>query len=243
MDDIKKIMSGKNAFVIRMNQIVDFLKSEGIPLEKLHAIEIFGGIGKTDVVLAKNVKTFEIWEIDQKLKPQLEKSFPNSEIKICDSIDILNKSQKIRKFDLVLIDNPMNVFGIKKNSFEYCEHFDVIKNIPKLMDKEVIVIFLVNKKPFFFKKLKKENTLWRKRRQQFYGNVNTNDMSVEFLTSFYTELFRNMGLITIFSNIIPRHSPHLDYFIFMLRKNENQNENSLKTLDWLSLDPLFSRNQ
>ena len=136
MDDIKKIMSGKNAFVIRMNQIVDFLKSEGIPLEKLHAIEIFGGIGKTDAVLAKNVKSFEIWEIDQKLKPQLEKSFPNSEIKICDSIDVLNKSQKIRKFDLVLIDNPMNVFGIKKNSFEYCEHFDVIKNIPKLMDKE-----------------------------------------------------------------------------------------------------------
>ena len=37
MDDIKKIMSGKNAFVIRMNQIVDFLKSEGIPLEKLHS--------------------------------------------------------------------------------------------------------------------------------------------------------------------------------------------------------------
>jgi len=29
----------------------------------------------------------------------------------------------------------------------------------------------------------------------------------------------------------------------MLRKNEKQNENSLKTLDWLSLDPLFSRNQ
>ena len=241
MDDIKKIMSSKNAFVIRMNQIVDFLKSEGIPLEKLHAIEIFGGIGKTDAILAKNVKAFEIWEIDQKLKPQLVKIFPNAKIKICNSVDILNKSQKIRKFDLILIDNPMNVFGIKKNSFEYCEHFDVIKNIPKLMDKEVIVIFLVNKKPFFFKKLKKENTLWRKRRQQFYGNVNTNDMSVEFLTSFYRELFRNMGLITIFSNIIPRHSPHLDYFIFMLRKN--QNENSLKTLDWLSLDPLFSRNQ
>ena len=91
----------------------------------------------------RNVKTFEIWEIDQKLKPQLEKSFPNAKIKICNSIEILNKSQKIRKFDLILIDNPMSVFGIKKNSFEYCEHFDVIKNIKKLIDKEAIVIFLV----------------------------------------------------------------------------------------------------
>ena len=241
MDDIKKIMSSKNAFVIRMNQIVDFLKSEGIPLEKLHAIEIFGGIGKTDAVLAKNVKSFEIWEIDQKLKPQLEKSFPNSEIKICDSIEILNKSQKIRKFDLVLIDNPMNVFGIKKNSFEYCEHFDVIKNIEKLIDKEAIVIFLVNKKPFFSKKLKKKNILWRKRRHEFYGNVDTNNMSVQFLTSFYTELFMSLGLMTIFVNSIPRHNPHLDYFIFLLRKNHKPNKDSLKTMDWVSLYPLLSK--
>ena len=239
MDDIKKIMSSKNAFVIRMNQIVDFLKSEGIPLEKLHAIEIFGGIGKTDTVLAKNVKSFEIWEIDQKLKPQLEKSFPNSEIKICDSIEILNKSQKIRKFDLVLIDNPMNVFGIKKNSFEYCEHFDIIKNIDKLVDKEAIVIFLVNKKPFFSKKLKKKNILWRKRRHEFYGNVDTNNMSVQFLTSFYTELFMSLGLMTIFVNSIPRHNPHLDYFVFLLRKNYKQNNDSLKTVDWISLYPLL----
>ena len=243
MEDIKKIISSKNIFTLRMNHVFDFLKSEGVPLEKLRAIEVFGGIGKTDVVLAKNVKMFEIWEIDEKLKPQLEKSFPNAKIKICDSIEILNKTKKIQKFDLVLIDNPMSVFGTKKNSFEYCEHFDIIKNIGKFMDKQAIVIFLVNKKPFFSNKLKKKNMLWRKRRQLFYGNVDANNMSVQFLTSFYKELFRNMGLITIFSNIIPRHNPHLDYFIFMLRKNENQHENSLKTLDWISLDPLFSRNQ
>ena len=241
MDDIKKIMSSKNAFVIRMNQIVDFLKSEGIPLEKLHAIEIFGGIGKADVVLAKNVKTFEIWEIDQKLKPQLEKSFPNAKIKICNSIKILNKSQKIGKFDLILIDNPMSVFGTKKNSHEYCEHFDIIKNIENLIDKEAIVIFLVNKKPFFAKKLKKRNILWRKRRQEFYGNVDTNNMSVQFLTSFYTELFRNIGFATIFTNFIPRHNPHLDYFVFKLRKNDVQYGDSLKTMDWVSLYPLLSK--
>jgi len=189
------------------------------------------------------VKTFEIWEIDQKLKPQLEKRFPNSKIKICDSIEILKNSQKIRKSDLILIDNPMSVFGMEKNSVGYCEHFDVIKNIEKLIDKEAIVIFLVNKKPFFSKKLKKKNILWRKRRQEFYGKVDTNNMSIQFLSSFYTELFRSIGLNTIFSNIIPRHSPHLDYFIFMLRKNKNQHKNSLKTLDWISLAPLFPRNQ
>ena len=239
MEDIRKIILTKNMFTLRMNHIVNFLKSEGVPLEKLHAIEIFGGIGKTDAVLTKNVKTFEIWEIDQKLKPQLEKSFPNAKIKICNSIEILNKSQKIRKFDLILIDNPMSVFGIKKNSFEYCEHFDVIKNIKKLIGKEAIVIFLVNKKPFFSKKLKKKNMLWRKRRQEFYGNIDTNNMSVQFLTSFYTELFKSLGLMTIFVNSIPRHNPHLDYFVFLLRKNYKQNNDSLKTVDWISLYPLL----
>ena len=241
MEDIKKIISSKNIFTLRMNHVFDFLKSEGVPLEKLRAIEVFGGIGKTDVVLAKNVKMFEIWEIDEKLKPQLEKSFPNAKIKICDSIEILNKTKKIQKFDLVLIDNPMSVFGTKKNSHEYCEHFDIIKNIENLIDKEAIVIFLVNKKPFFAKKLKKRNILWRKRRQEFYGNVDTNNMSVQFLTSFYTELFRSLGLMTIFVNSIPRHNPHLDYFIFLLRKNHKPNKDSLKTMDWVSLYPLLSK--
>ena len=222
MDDIPKIISSKNTFTLRMNHMVNFLKSEGVPLEKLHAVEIFGGIGKTDAILAKN-----------------EKNFPNAKIKICDSIEILNKSQKIRKFDLILIDNPMSVFGIKKNSFEYCEHFDVIKNIKKLIDKEAIVIFLVNKKPFFSKKLKKKNMLWRKRRQEFYGSIDTNNMSIQFLTSFYTELFKSLGLMTIFVNSIPRHNPHLDYFVFLLRKNYKQNNDSLKTVDWISLYPLL----
>ena len=241
MEDIKKIISSKNTFTLRMNHVVDFLKSKDVPLEKFRAVEIFGGIGKTDAVLTKNVKTFEIWEIDQKLKPQLVKRFPNAKIKICNSVEILNKSQKIRKFDLILIDNPMNVFGIKKNSFEYCEHFDVIKNIKKLIGKEAIIIFLVNKKPFFSKKLKKKNALWRKRRQEFYGDVDTNNMSIQFLTSFYTELFKSLGLNTVFANSIPRHNPHLDYFIFLLRKNYKQNKDSLKTVDWLSLHPLLSK--
>ncbi len=74
MEDIRKIIPVKNTFTLRMNDVVNFLKSEDIPLEKLRAIEIFGGTGKTDAVLAKNVKTFEIWEIDEKFKPKLEKS-------------------------------------------------------------------------------------------------------------------------------------------------------------------------
>jgi len=135
----------------------------------------------------------------------------------------------------------MSVFGMKKNSFDYCEHFDIIKNIDKLIDKEAIVIFLVNKKPFFSKQSQKKNTLWRKRRQEFYGIIDTNNMSTQFLTSFYTELFSNLEFSTVFANSIPRHNPHLDYFIFLLRKNHQQNNKYLKTVDWISLYPLLSK--
>ena len=243
MEDLAKTISNMDIFSLRINQVLDFLKTKSIMLEKLNAIEIFGGTGQNDVAVAVSVKTFEIWEIDGKLKPELEKKFPNAKIEICNSVDRLNQYQNTSKFDLIMIDNPISVFGAGKNSSEYCEHFDMIKNVGKLIDKEAIVIFLINKKPFFFNKLKKKNELWRKRRQEFYGNINTNNMSIPFLTSFYTELFRNMGLTTIFTNSIPRHNPHLDYFIFMLRKNDIQYGDSPKTFDWISLDPLFSRNQ
>ena len=243
MEDLAKTISNMDIFSLRINQVLDFLKTKSIMLEKLNAIEIFGGTGQNDVAVAISVKTFEIWEIDGKLKPELEKKFPNAKIKICNSIERLKQYQNTSKFDLIMIDNPISVFGAGKNSSEYCEHFDMIKNVGKLIDKEAIVIFLINKKPFFFNKLKKKNELWRNRRQEFYGNINTDDMSIPFLTSFYTELFRNMGLTTIFTNSISRHDPHLDYFIFMLRKNDIQYRDSLKTFDWISLDPLFSRNQ
>ena len=229
----------KKLFRIKSESIIDFLENK-IDLENFKAIEIFGGEGVNDSIFSKYAKYFEIWEIDSSLESELNKNVPNAKIKFCDSIKTLNENNDFGFFDLILIDNPMSVFGEK---LEYCEHFDVIKNIEKLIDKEAIVIFLVNKKPFFSKKLKKKNILWRKRRQEFYGKVDTNNMSIQFLSSFYTELFRSIGLNTIFSNIIPRHSPHLDYFIFMLRKNKNQHKNSLKTLDWISLAPLFPRNQ
>ena len=243
MKEIKKTISNKNIFSLRINQVLDFLKTKNVVSKKLNAIEIFGGIGQNDIAIARNVKTFEIWEIDEKLKPELEKKFPSAKIRICNSIESLKQYENTSKFDLIMIDNPISVFGVEKNSFEYCEHFDIIKNVGKLIDKEAIVIFLINKKPFFFNKLKKKNELWRKRRQEFYGKIDTNDISITFLTSFYIEMFKNMGLVTIFTNTIPRHDPHLDYFIFMLRKNDVQHADSLKTLDWISLDPLFSRNQ
>ena len=131
----------------------------------------------------------------------------------------------------------MSVFG---KQLEYCEHFDVIKNISKLIDKEVIVIFLINKKPFL-KKDEEKNVIWKKRRQLFYGDLNTNDLSIDFLLNFYKELFRNMGFDIIFSKNIPRHTPHLDYMIFKLKRKNIDEHDKIKHIDWISVTPFLNR--
>ena len=235
MSDIENL-SGKKLFRIKSESIVDFLK-EKVRLEECKSIEIFGGEGVNDSIFSKNTKSFEIWEIDSSLKSELEKNVPNAKIRFCDSIKNLNENNDFRFFDLILIDNPMSVFGKK---FEYCEHFDVIKNISKLIDKEVIVIFLINKKPFF-KKDEEKNIIWKKRRQLFYGDLNTNDLSIDFLLNFYKELFRNMGFDTIFSKNIPRHTPHLDYMIFKLKRKNIDEHDKIKHIDWISLTPFLNR--
>jgi len=231
-------LSRKKLFRIKSESIVDFLK-EKVSLEKCKSIEIFGGEGVNDSIFSKNTKSLEIWEIDSSLKPELEKNVPNAKIRFCDSIKNLNENNDFGFFDLILIDNPMSVFGKK---FEYCEHFDAIKNISKLIDKEVILIFLINKKPFF-KKDEEKNVIWKERRRLFYGDLNSNDLSIDFLLNFYKELFRNMGFDTIFSKNIPRHTPHLDYMIFKLKRKNIDEDNMIKHIDWISLTPFLNRDK
>ncbi len=158
-------------------------------------------------------------------------------MKLLDSLNKLLFSQRNKQSD----NNLGKVLVVSNTGFgDTILSTPAIKSLRKSFLNEKI-IFLVNKKPFFSKKLKKKNALWRKRRQEFYGDVDTNNMSIQFLTSFYTELFKSLGLNTVFANSIPRHNPHLDYFIFLLRKNHQQNNKYLKTVDWISLYPLLSK--
>ena len=217
--------------------MVNILKNQNIELNTLNAIEVFGGTGKTDSIISKLVRTFEIWEIDDTLKEELEKNVSNAKIVFCDSIERLKKSEKLSKFDLIILDNPMSVFGEKN-----CEHFDVIKNIGKLIDNEAIIVFLVNKKPFFYNKLKEKNELWKKRRREFYGDIDITNINTEFLLNFYSELFSNMGFNTIFSQSVSRHKPHLDYFLFRIVKKNKKRKLMKDQIDWISLIPLLTRN-
>ncbi|RZD46430.1 MAG: hypothetical protein CXT78_04235 [Thaumarchaeota archaeon] len=84
----------------------------------------------------------------------------------------------------------MNIFGKEKN----CEHFEVFQNIKKIAKNDVLVIFNVNRQPFDYEKF----PLWKKRRNEFYGDIDTSDMKIKFLIEIYIKKFLEIGFNTIF---------------------------------------------
>ena len=204
-------------------ELISKLAQKGVELEKFNALEMFGRNGTWHTsFFADKVKSIEIWEIDKKWRKKLEKNFPNSKIKILDSIKTIKEEENLKKFNLLLIDNPMNIFGqnqegSKKN---YCEHFEILPEISKIIQDESLVIFNINRCPFDYDKY----PLWEQRREKFYSNANTNNMSLEFLHEFYANLFQKMGFRTIFYintvRIFYFENDMIYYFAYYLKKDK-----------------------
>jgi len=199
------------------NELIHQLIEKGVNFKNSSCLEIFGRDGTWHVsIFSKLVKSLEIWEVDQKWESDLKKNFPNSKIKIIDSIKTIKNNSDLPKIDLLLIDNPMNVYE-NSNGVKYCEHFDVIKEIYKFCKKEILVIFNVNRHPFDYNK----NPEWKKFRESFYKNSKTDDLSLEFLQEFYQELFESIGLKTMFkinvTRVLHNNINMTYYFAYYLR--------------------------
>ena len=201
------------------NELIKNLETHNIDFSKLNAIELFGRDGTWQTkIFANKVKTIEIWEINSSWKHKLKKHFPNSIIKIQDSINVIREEENLPKFGLILIDNPMNTFGNTIKNDMYCEHFDVLDNIDKISQSETIVIFNVNRKPFDYVK----HPLWNERRNKFYKKTDTSNMELNFLLNFYEEKFNSLGFLTLFKENIVRVLFNGDnmtyYFAYKLKK-------------------------
>ena len=198
-----------------MDDVITFLEKR-IDVSELNALEIFGRAGDWHTTVYTNkIKSLQVWEIDKKWEKSLKKNLPNAKIKILDSIKTIVENLEPSKFDLIIIDNPMTTFGTKKEPNLYCEHFDFIKNIGNIIDKEAIIIFNINKNPFDYDKFPE----WKKCREKFYERKRTAKLGIRFLIKFYKKLFLKIGYKTVFQKIFKRHE-YSDYFVFFLRKNQ-----------------------
>jgi hypothetical protein len=179
-------------------KLISKLEKNGVDFDKLDSLDMFGRDGKWQTsMFANKIKSLEVWEIDRQWEKELKNTLQNAKIRILDSIENLEQLDKSLKFDLILIDNPMNLFGPINSETKlpkYCEHFEVLKNIEKIMNNETIVIFNVNRKPFDYEKF----PLWKKRRELFYQINSTDKMTIEFLSEFYKEYFKKRGFKTKF---------------------------------------------
>jgi hypothetical protein len=204
------------------NELINKLESKGIDFNKFSAIELFGRDGSWQTKLfGEKVNKLEVWEINKKFEKELRKNIPKSKIKIINSIKALQENKKFQLFDLILIDNPNNTYGNNDDiltSEKYCEHFDILGNIGKLINKEALVIFNVNRNPFNYSKFPD----WKKRREIFYGIKNTENITIEKLLIFYEKFFKKIGFETIFHvNVIRVYVEGNDtnhYFAFQIKK-------------------------
>jgi hypothetical protein len=131
------------------------------------------------------VKSLEAWEINEEFIPNLKKNLPDASVYCRDSIQFINNND-YNKFNLLVIDNGLNCYGANK---EYCEHFDFINNIKNVVTQNSFVIFNVCRKPFNYSNYPE----WIKRRNEFYQLEDSSELTLEFIESFYKELFNKSG--------------------------------------------------
>jgi len=190
------------------NKIIDLLNKKKINLNDFIALEFFAREGDWHTIAYSNiVKELYAWEIDSQFIKNLKKNLPNAIIENGNSFELSRRKKYKNYFDLIVIDNPQNVFN------GYCEHFDAIERVNFLLKDKGIVIFNINVRPYNLK----ENILWNRRRIDYYKNT-SKILNLKFIYNFYKNKFNefNFNVIDIFHQ--KRHENFLFYLVLILEK-------------------------
>ena len=195
-----------------MKKICSILEKKDVPLREYRALEFYARTGDWQTTAyAPSVKSITAWEIDPKFKAALRRNLPQAKIEIGNSYELANQAEYNEAFEFIVFDNPQGVFGDKN----YCEHFEALPLVTKLLGKTGIVIFNVNREPFDYDK----SPEWKKNRDAFYKTESTSILTSEWLLNFYDTYFKEMGLIVRLQWHEPRHDAYLGYLVYYLERN------------------------
>lgn len=127
-------------------------------------------------------------------------------------------------FNLVGADSPQGLYG---NG--YCEHFDFIWELPRLLARPGFLLFNVNVQPFVptpeatnnvIESMKPEDfEVWMERREMFYGR-NPCKIGLNWMISFYERQFGYFGWPFRFvchhmrRSALAEHPDHIAYLLF-----------------------------
>jgi hypothetical protein len=192
-----------------MAKICARLKSEGVDMRKLSALDFFAREGDWQTaVYAREVGSIEAWEISPEFLPGLQRNLPGATVRIVDSY--AHGAQTTERFDFVVLDNPQATFGPEDR---YCEHFEALLVALRLLKPGAFLIFNLNWAPFDFA----AHAEWQRRRAEFYGVEDTASLSPEdFLLPFYQRYFESRGFKVIQGFMQPRNNEYLAYAVYRL---------------------------
>ena len=195
-----------------INNVLLKIANKGFDLKSADALEIFARDGAWHTQsYYPNVKSLEAWEIDSKYFPTLKANLPNAEIKITNSFNEIKVCS--RKFDFVVIDNPQSLYGDDL----YCEHFELFPDLFRVLRHGSVIVMNVNVKPYNFE----TNSLWWKRRTEFYKIKSPDNLSIEFLDSFYREMFCSANFGVKWTSFVKRND-YIHYLVMGLDNSAKQ---------------------
>ncbi|NFR87446.1 MULTISPECIES: hypothetical protein [unclassified Clostridium] len=208
--NINNFQMYNSSIEVVLNNLID----KGIELKKISALQTFGGSGKGMERFYKDkVKELDVWEIEKSFEDDLKRNLPNANIKITDSFKEIRKTKK--KYDMILIDNPMTIFG------EHCEHFDMYIEAFRIMKEESIIILdimpnlkNIDKK---FEYIKESSHLLS--RKLFYRCYDPLSINIEIMLQTYKEIANSNGYEIEWYFTEERSGDFIQYLVLKLKRS------------------------
>ncbi|WP_372997661.1 hypothetical protein [Lutispora sp.] len=173
-------------------------------------LELFGGRGRiyTQFLAQKCTSTIG-WEINKDCENEFLKNVPNSKFINIDTVKTLSEADEIKlgcDVNIISIDNPLGIYNGK-----YCEHFELIDHIHKVIKHKSIVAFNIVKKPYGIET--QQN--WVVRRKQFY-DTDLVELDMSLIPQFYQKILINQGLNVYEMKLICRELHEGQDYFYML---------------------------
>ena len=208
-------MKNKSIQAIRYLKTV-FENDWKMPSKSMKCIELFARTGDWHTKeLFKGCEDITLLEIDDKYKSELSSNFPFAKIHIEDSIvwssRILPNNSNYQSYNLVSIDNPLGVFGKS-----YCENFNIIENVHKLLSDESILLINIVPTPYG-----DTDRDWQAIRGKFFGihPFEASKLNFETILKRYKTILNETGLdIEDYEYICREYANDIDYFYYLCLK-------------------------
>jgi 16S rRNA G966 N2-methylase RsmD len=175
----------------------------------LKCIELFSREGNWHTqTLFRGYSDVTLCEIDNQYVDALNLNFPNANIQILDSINMLKTlDSNCEKYDLVSVDNPLGCYG------QYCENFEVVENIYNLLKKKAILLINIVPRPYNYINIDKD---WQKRRKDFYNVKDDQSLSFNDVLITYKRIFSSAGYkISDYEYLCREYANDLDYVYYL----------------------------